>query len=124
MEHTEQPKRDERGRLLPGQRSINPKGRPPALPKEVKKVLDNLAEEAVQVVHETLRCDDPKLRFAAAQEILNRAFGKPVTMALVDLKTDGPGSHAAALVALAQMAAPVLEATPKLIDVTWIEETS
>ncbi len=127
MQDTTKPKRDARGRLLPGSPPNNPKGRPPALPAEVRQRLDNLAEEAVEVVRRTLRSEDEKLAFAAAQEILNRAYGRPVMQAKLDVTANGPASHLAAMIAMTQKATPVIgllaeQDEPKVIDVTPVEK--
>jgi hypothetical protein len=77
--------RDKNGRLLPGSKSLNPGGRP-RTPEHVKAMLEGLTEKAVFALEDALDGDDPKLRVVAAQEVLNRALGRPHTSASVDVK--------------------------------------
>ena len=79
-EHVPQDKRQ----FAPGH-SGNPSGRP-RTPEHVKEMLNGLTEKAVLALEDALDGDDPKLRLTAAQEILNRALGRPHTSASVDVK--------------------------------------
>lgn len=47
------------------------------MPDEVKEMLTQLTPKAVMALAEALEGDDPKLRLAAATEVLNRNLGKP-----------------------------------------------
>ncbi|AIL98105.1 hypothetical protein DU99_01375 [Sinorhizobium meliloti] len=72
-------------------------------------MLDGLTEKAVLALGEALDGDDPKLKLTAAQEVLNRALGKPHTSASIDVtQSNLPAAHLAALtqLALAQRALP------------------
>jgi hypothetical protein len=67
-------KRDEKGRLLPGQ-SANPRGKP-ALPDWFK----SKAPEALRYLLEVAtgeKGDCPKLRLQAAERVVERFYGKP-----------------------------------------------
>ena len=69
--------------------SPNPGGQP-ALPSEVKKILREATPQAAQKVVELMSCGIPKVELAAAQEILNRALGKPKeNISIVDLMDGG-----------------------------------
>jgi hypothetical protein len=69
------PKRDEKGRLLPGS-TANPSGRP----KKIKEFVDALHarfyDQAFIVMQELLASDDDKVRVAALKELWDRMFGK------------------------------------------------
>lgn len=56
--------------------SGNPSGRP-KLAEEVRSIARESAPEAFEKVVELMRSDDERVAFVAAQEILNRAYGKP-----------------------------------------------
>lgn len=72
------------GKFAPGH-SGNPSGRP-RTPDHIKEMLNGLTEKAVLALEDALDGDDPKLRLTAAQEVLNRALGRPHTTASVDVK--------------------------------------
>lgn len=67
--------RDESGRFKPGV-SGNPGGRP----RGIAAIAREHKDKAVSVLVEGMGDDDAKVRIAAAREILDRGFGKPVTM--------------------------------------------
>jgi hypothetical protein len=104
------------GRFAKGY-SGNPGGRA-ATPAHVKEMLGKLTSRAVEIMAETMEGEDPKLRFLAAQEVLNRAVGKPTQA--IDVKGDGSmaGAQLAALTAMAAAAIrppdemPVIDVTP------------
>ncbi|MEI9405909.1 hypothetical protein [Mesorhizobium argentiipisi] len=106
--------RVDKGRFAKGQ-SGNPGGRA-ATPAHIKEMLGQLTPRAVEIMAETMGCDDPKLRFLAAQEILNRTLGKPKQDVALDVRTDPASAHFAALQSLtalvAARSAPVLELQP------------
>ncbi|RWG07542.1 hypothetical protein [Mesorhizobium sp.] len=110
--------RVDRGRFAKGQ-SGNPGGRA-AVPAHIKEMLGELTPRAVEIMAETMGCDDPKLRFLAAQEILNRTLGKPKQDVALNVRTDAASAHFAALQSLTALAAahsgPVLEHQP-IVDV-------
>lgn len=115
-----------RGRYAPGQ-SGNPGGRA-AVPAEIKEMLGRLTPRAVEIMAETLECDDPKLRFQAAQEVLNRSLGKPVQALDVKATVDNGQAHLEALRSLVALAASrqidealTIDATPVLAAPVAIE---
>lgn len=57
--------------------SGNPNGRP-KLPPGVKELAAKHAPEAMMKIVDLMRAADPRVAFAAAQEIVNRHAGKPV----------------------------------------------
>lgn len=70
--------RDAKGRLLPGQRSINPNGRPPAI-KDLKEAAKAHTRQAlntlVSVMNDT---EAPQTsRITAAVALLDRGWGRP-----------------------------------------------
>lgn len=73
-----------KGRFRPGQ-SGNPGGRP-RVPEEVREMLQALTPRAVVALAEALDGDDARLRFLAAQEVLNRSLGKPHQSTDVEVK--------------------------------------
>jgi hypothetical protein len=97
--------------------SGNPSGRPKS-PAVVKDLLKEATPRAMQVMVELLESEFPKLRFQAAQEILNRSLGKPVQA--VDLKAtvNNGAAQLAALQALAAAATP-----PRIAEALTIEAT-
>ena len=72
------------GRLFPKGVSGNPGGRPKGNP-EVKEILKAHSVEAANVMVGFLQSDNEKLRFMAAQEILNRTEGKPIESVKMDV---------------------------------------
>jgi len=65
--------RDDRGRLLPGT-SGNPGGRP-RLPASVREALRAATPKAVESLVSLLDSEEPKVRLAAAEALLNRTIG-------------------------------------------------
>ncbi len=59
----------------PGQ-SGNPGGRPKGIAAKAREHTDS----ALQVLVDGLSDEDPRVKIAAAKEILDRGFGKPVSM--------------------------------------------
>lgn len=59
----------------PGQ-SGNPGGRPKGLAAKAREY----ADRALEVIAEALEDVDPKVRLAAAKEVFDRGYGKPVSM--------------------------------------------
>ncbi|RVI05001.1 hypothetical protein CN200_32125 [Sinorhizobium meliloti] len=106
--------RTSEGRFAPGQ-SGNPSGRPKT-PAHIKEMLDGLTEKAVLALGEALEGDDLKLKLTAAQEVLNRALGKPHTSTSIDVTQNNlPAAHLAALTRLA-MAGHALTRVPITIE--------
>ena len=59
-------------------KSGNPGGRP-KMPAEVREMLLAKANEAVQVITKFLSDSDPRVALKAAELLLDRAYGKPVS---------------------------------------------
>ncbi|WPO42526.1 hypothetical protein [Tardiphaga sp. 42S5] len=68
--------RDAHGRLLPG-KSLNPGGRPKIV-EEIRELARQHAPVAFKRVCDLVESADERTALAAAQEILNRAYGKPM----------------------------------------------
>src|SRR5512145_1014294 len=63
--------------------SGNPGGRP-KLPAEMREIFQSRGFEAAEILVKHLRASDPRVSVAAAKEILDRAYGKPVQSINVD----------------------------------------
>ncbi len=74
--------RTDKGRFVPGA-SGNPGGRP-KLPAEMREIFQSRGLEAAEILVKHLRASDPRVSVAAAREILDRAYGKPVQSINVD----------------------------------------
>jgi hypothetical protein len=74
--------RKDNGRFAPGV-SGNPGGRP-KLPAEMREIFQSKGLEAAEILVKHLRNTDPRVSVAAAREILDRAYGKPVQSINVD----------------------------------------
>jgi hypothetical protein len=87
--------RDQKGRLLPGQRSINPNGRPPAI-RDVKEAAKAHTRQALNTLVSVMNNADapPAARVAASEAILNRGWGK--AMQNVEARIDVTDTAAAA----------------------------
>lgn len=83
MEHAPVGKRI-KGRFAKGH-SGNPTGRPP-VPKPIQELFSSQVELAAKAITEALNGSDPRLKLIAAQEVLNRVYGKPVTPAHVKVE--------------------------------------
>jgi lysophospholipase L1-like esterase len=72
-------------RFVPGQ-SGNANGRPrkSVTAKQLRKIARQLTPGAVQRLVELVDSEDPKVAFAAATAILDRAYGQPVSEAEVE----------------------------------------
>jgi hypothetical protein len=57
--------------------SGNPGGRP-KLPAEMREIFQSRGLEAAEVLVKHLHASDPRVSVAAAREILDRAYGRPV----------------------------------------------
>ena len=68
--------RDEQGRILPGQGSLNPGGRPKKLFGLVMGLNEHVPHAVEQLVA-LLDSEDPKVRITAVKEVLDRVYGKP-----------------------------------------------
>ena len=98
----------------PGQ-SGNPGGRPKGLAARAREH----ADRALEVIAEALQDDDPKVRLAAAKEIFDRGFGKPIAMTadvtrkLEDLDDDTLDAAVDALRSAIEAAGGTVEGTVK-----------
>ena len=70
--------RDAKGRLLPGQRSINPKGRPPII-RDLKEAAKAHTRQALNTLVSVMNDSEaPQAsRITAAVALLDRGWGKP-----------------------------------------------
>ena len=74
--------RTDNGRFVPGV-SGNHGGRP-KLPAEMREIFQSRGLEAAEILVKHLHASDPRVSVAAAREILDRAYGKPVQSINVD----------------------------------------
>jgi hypothetical protein len=81
--------------------SGNPSGRPKIV-GEIKELARAKAAEAFKTVCELLNDVDPRIRMVAAQEILNRAYGKPTQTVDVTHKSEPADYSDAELLAIAR----------------------
>ena len=107
--------RHEDGRFVPGV-SPNPSGRPKGAGLLRDLFRGNVAE-AVAVTVELLRDPDPRMRQAAAAQIFDRVFGKPLQSVDSEVKKFDMNALYLAAVQLAQpAAAPIVDVTPNSDD--------
>ncbi len=90
--------RNDKGHILPGQRSLNPAGRRP-LDAEVREILEAAAPAAAKkLVELAFHSKDPKIGLAACEMILNRLFGRPAMQINASVHTTSIGeAHLQAL---------------------------
>ena len=108
-------KRDARGKLLPGQRALNPSG----LDRQKQRMLNQLNQltpRAITRLAKLMDSDDEKVAIVAVKEILDRNLGKP--KASLDMKIESSMSalHLQSLVELASRARE--RQAERMIDVT------
>jgi len=101
------------GQLLPGF-TANPSGRPKVV-SEIKELARQHAPAAFERICELIDSDDERIALAASQEILNRAYGRPVQA--VESKVEKV-SMSGLFVQAARRAAGYDEMGRKIIDVT------
>jgi hypothetical protein len=68
--------------------SGNPGGRP-KLPAEMREIFQAKAPEAFEVLCKHLHASDPRISVAAATQILDRAYGRPVQSIDANVSADG-----------------------------------
>lgn len=114
--------RDSKGRLLPGQRSINPNGRPPAI-RDIKEAARTHTRQALNTLVSVMNDTDapPASRVAASEAILNRGWGKP--MQNVEARIDVTDTTAVAAQVLRELSDKArerrrLDDERRVIDVT------
>src|SRR5262245_25383639 len=78
--------RTDKGRFAPGM-SGNPGGRP-KLPTEMKEMFQAKAPEAFEVLCKHLDAKDLRVAVAAATQILDRAYGRPVQQVDANINED------------------------------------
>src|ERR1700733_10200327 len=84
MQTTASPARRHNGTMLPGY-SANPNGRP-RIVGEIQKIAREAAPAAFARVVALVENTDPRVALAASQEVLNRAWGKPVQAVQSEVK--------------------------------------
>lgn len=78
------PKRRPNGTIMPGN-ALNPTGRP-RIVREIQTLARSAAPDAFAKVVALSNSKDERVALAASQEILNRAFGKPLTSVQSDVR--------------------------------------
>lgn len=53
------------------------KGTPNRVTKEVREAAQKFGKQGISALVRLLNCGDPKIEFAAARELLDRAYGRP-----------------------------------------------
>ena len=124
--------RDGKGGLLPGQRSINPKGRPPII-KDIKDAAKSHTRQALNTLISVMNDPDcpAASRVTAAEAILNRGWGRPLQNVEARVEVTDVGATAAGVLmelsrkAREHRAERELEEQrqPGMIDVTPVSST-
>jgi hypothetical protein len=105
-------KRDDHGRVLPGF-SANPSGRPKVV-EQIRDIALKAAPAAFKKVCDLVQSVDERIALAASQEILNRAYGKPLQSTDSTVKTLDVNALYLQAVQLAQPGAPpIVDVTPE-----------
>ena len=108
-------KRDARGKLLPGQRALNPSG----LDRQKQRMLNQLNQltpRAITRLAKLMDSDDEKVAIVAVKEILDRNLGKPKASLDVKVEASLSALHLQALEELASRAH--IARAERMIDVT------
>lgn len=79
------------GRFQPGVTG-NPGGRP-KMPEELKTRLRDLGPKAVETLEHLLESEQERIRLAAAQTLLDRAYGKPSQEVALENVGDADGNQ-------------------------------
>jgi hypothetical protein len=106
--------RDDHGRLLPGF-SGNPSGRPRVV-AQIRDMALKAAPAAFEKVCDLVQSVDERIALAASQEILNRAYGKPLQSVDAEVKKFDMNALYLAATKLANCGDPAT--APKIVDVT------
>ncbi len=112
--------RDAKGRLLPGQRSINPRGRPPVI-RDVKEAAKSHTRQAMLTLLSVMNDNSAPAaaRVSAAQAVLDRGWGKPQQSVEARVSVGDVGVTAAeVLMRLTTQAREAKIAAAQIIDVT------
>lgn len=111
--------RDRKGRLLPGQRSINPHGRPPAI-KDIKDAAKAHTRAALNTLISVMNnMDAPAAsRVTAAEAILNRGWGRPQQNVEARIDITDMGTTAANVLMELTRAAKEAKQAGQIIDIT------
>ncbi len=114
--------RDKKGRLLPGQRSINPAGRPPVI-RDIKIAARSHTRQALVTLVSVMNDRDApaSARVSASEAILNRGWGRPQQRVEARIAvTDIAKTHADVLRELHRKAVEAKQAriAQQLIDIT------
>jgi hypothetical protein len=120
------PKRRPNGTVLPGT-ALNPSGRP-RIVQEIQELARSAAPAAFARVVALVNSDDERIALAASQEILNRAYGKPVMQVNSDVRRlDISSLWATTMQAInerqrqAEAAAPAALSENKIVDLEATE---
>lgn len=99
-------RRDERGRLLPGQPALPGAGRPPvdpALRAETHRILQAATPDAARRLVGLVGSQDEKVALAASEALLSRVYGKPLQQLDAKIETTSIGqAHLRALQEIAE----------------------
>lgn len=111
--------RDAKGRLLPGQRSINPAGRPPVI-RDIREAAKQHTRTAINVLIKCMTDHDtpPAARIAAATAILDRGWGKPQQNVEARIGVENVGATAAEVLMRLTEQARARKAEARIVDVT------
>src|SRR5262245_40073100 len=76
--------------------SGNPGGRP-KMPEDLKRAMQGMAAEALEVLQASLRSEDERMRLEAVKILFDRGYGKPTQAVDLTSKTDLGAAHLDAL---------------------------
>jgi hypothetical protein len=107
-------RRDDAGHFLPGI-SGNPTGRPKGA-GEIRELARQYVPAALTKIGELVGSADPRVALAAAQEVLNRVYGKPLQSLETDVRT--LNINEAYLKAMQLVNRSVVDVTPPPKDAT------
>ncbi len=85
MTHTLPVLRDAAGRVLAGSPPINPTGRPKLI-QEVQQFARQHTPAAIERLAELMRSQDEKVALAAIDQLMDRAWGKPMQSTQTDIR--------------------------------------
>jgi hypothetical protein len=108
-------KRNEKGKLLPGQRSLNPSG----LDRQKQRMLNQLNQltpRAIARLGKLIDSDSEQVALGACREVLDRNLGKPKASLDVKVEASLSAMHLQALEELANRASEARAS--RMIDVT------